>query len=145
MSIISSKTLQTGKIDKMEFNHVIIKKMLTISALTFILTSCIETKEEAEARRMQFNGQTLPQAYEIIGKPDVRDNTKAIWQYSNSYTQQIPIQNYKNGRWITNGYRTEYVNLACTYTAHLSGNRIISSEYKGNSCRRFAPTIKKKI
>jgi len=119
------------------------QKALIALALTLLVSGCFETKEEAEARRTQFNDRTVAQVSAIIGKPTAQDKSKAVWQYHNAYYKQVPYQVYQSGIWITL-FRTEYVSQDCTYTATLSGNRIKTSHYAGNSCRRFAPTMPKK-
>ncbi len=119
------------------------QKALTALTLALLVSGCFETKEEAEARRIQFNGKTVAQVSAVIGKPTAQDNSKAVWQYQNSYTKQVPYQVYQSGIWITL-YRTEYVSQDCTYTATLNAGRLITSHYTGNSCRRFAPKIPKK-
>lgn len=119
------------------------QKTFIILTLTLLVSGCFETKEEAVARHIQFNGRTVTQVSGIIGKPAAQDKSKAIWQYHNAYYKQVPYQVYQSGIWITL-YRTEYVSQDCTYTATLSGNRIKTSHYVGNSCRRFAPKMPKK-
>lgn len=114
------------------------------SAAAVLLTGCLETPEQAEARRTQFNGKTVAQVAEVIGKPTAQDKSKAVWMYQNSYTNRVPIQSYLNGAWVTTGYRTEQVRLKCTYTATLSAGRIKNSIYDGNSCARYSPKLKKK-
>jgi len=120
------------------------QKTLLAFALTLLVSGCFETKEDAEARRAQFNGRTVAQVAAVIGKPIAQDKSKAIWQYSNSYSKSVPIQHYINGRWVTTGYRTQQVNVDCTYTATLSAGRVKTSTYQGNSCVRFAPKLPKK-
>ena len=120
------------------------QKALLAFALTLLVSGCFETKEQAEARRIQFNGRTVAQVAAVIGKPIAQDKSKAIWQYSNSYSKNVPIQHYINGRWITTGYRTQQVNVDCTYTATLRAGRVQTSTYEGNSCGRYAPKLPKK-
>ena len=119
-------------------------KVLVAFTLTFALSGCFETKEEIAARRAQFNGKTVAQAATVIGKPIAQDKSKAIWQFSSSYSKSVPITHYMNGKWVTTGYRSQQVNVDCTYTATLSAGRIKTSTYRGNSCGRFAPKLEKK-
>jgi len=120
------------------------QKTLTALVITLVVSGCFETKEEAAARLAQFNGKTVAQVVAVIGKPIAQDKSKAIWQYHNSYTNRVPIQNYINGTWVTVGYRNEQVNLDCTYTASLRAGRVQTGTYDGNSCDRFAPKLEKK-
>jgi protein involved in sex pheromone biosynthesis len=117
--------------------------ILIISATTVLLSGCLETPEQAEARRTQFNGKTIAQVANEIGKPTVQDDKKAVWIYQHSYTNRVPIQSYINGAWITTGYRSEQVRLNCTYTAKLNAGLIKTSTYDGNSCARYSPKLKK--
>lgn len=119
------------------------QKTLSVLTITLLISGCFETKEEAEIRHAQFNGRTVAQVAAVIGKPTIQDRSKALWRYENSYYRQVPYQVYQSGIWITL-YRSEYVSQNCTYTATLSGNRIKTSHYTGNSCRRFAPKMPKK-
>lgn len=120
------------------------QKNLTAFALTLLISGCFETEEEVAARRAQFNGKAVAQVAVVIGKPIAQDRSKAIWQFSSSYSKSVPITHYMNGKWVTTGYRSQQVNVDCTYTATLSAGRIKTSTYKGNSCGRFAPQLKKK-
>jgi protein involved in sex pheromone biosynthesis len=119
-------------------------KILAALTLTLFVSGCLETKEEAEARQAQFNGKTVAQVVAVIGKPIAQDKSRAIWQFQSSYTRSVPIQQYINGKWVTRGYRTEQVNVDCTYTASLNSGRVTNSKYEGNSCGRYAPKLKKK-
>lgn len=118
--------------------------ILFTGAMTLFLTGCLETPEQAEARRTQFNGKTVAEVSEVIGKPTTQNKSKAVWMYQNSFTNRVPTQSYINGTWVTTGYRTEQVRLRCTYTATLSEGRIKTSHYDGNSCQKYSPKIKNK-
>ncbi len=109
-----------------------------------LLSGCFETEEEREAREAQFNGKTVSQVATVIGKPSAQDKTKAVWLYKDSYINRVPIQSFRNGKWITTGYRSERVHVNCTYTAALNKGRVVSGIYEGNSCGRIAPKLKKK-
>ena len=118
---------------------------LSLAILSVItLSGCFETKEEREDRLAQFNGQTLNQVSEKIGEPDLQDKSKAIWNYKEIRVYKEPIYHYINGFRIRTGYYSDTEKFECKFTATLSGNRVKSSMYEGNSCRRFAPKIKTK-
>jgi|GEM_PF-5883158 len=120
------------------------QKTLLAFALTLLVSGCFETKEDAEARLAQFNGKTVAQVAAVIGKPIAQDKSKAIWQFSSSYTRDDPIRQYINGKPVIVGYRPRKVNINCTYTAALRAGRVKASAYQGNSCVRFAPKLPKK-
>ncbi len=122
------------------------KKQTLIAGLSLVLllSGCIETSEEHEARQAQFNGKTVAQIAAVIGQPAAQDKIKAVWLYKDSYIDRTPIQSFRGGKWITTGYRNQRVHVNCTYTALLSRGQVQSSVYDGNSCGRYAPKIKKK-
>ncbi|KAB7610397.1 hypothetical protein F9L33_13935 [Amylibacter sp. SFDW26] len=120
------------------------KNVITGLSLAVVLSGCFETAEERETREMQFNGKTVAQIAAVIGNPTIKDKTKAVWVYKDTYIDRTPIQSFRNGKWITTGYRNQRVYVNCKYTASLSKGRVNSSVYDGNSCNRFAPKIKKK-
>lgn len=110
--------------------------------LSLLISGCaIETEEQAEARRTQFNGRTVAEVSAIIGTPFAKDQTKAIWQYKGSYQNSLPLQRLINGKWVTYGYRYETVEIGCTYTATLAKGRIQTSTYEGNRCGRYSPKL----
>ncbi len=120
------------------------RKVTAVLLLAVILSGCVETAEELKVRQEQFNGKTVAQVAEVIGQPAAQDRTKAVWLYKDSYIDRTPIQSFINGKWVTTGYSNQRVHVNCEYTAALSKGRILSSVYVGNSCGRFAPSIKKK-
>ena len=113
-------------------------------ALSLLISGCaLETEEQAEARRTQFNGHSVAEVSAVIGAPLAQDRNKAIWQYKSSYQNSIPLQRLINGKWITYGYRYETVEIGCTYTATLVQGRIQHGTYEGNRCGRYAPKLPK--
>ncbi|PWE34104.1 hypothetical protein DDZ14_02815 [Maritimibacter sp. 55A14] len=83
----------------------------------------------------------MDQVVSVIGPPDSRDGSKAIWTYERISTNRVPVQHYINGRYVTIGFRTERIRYHCTYTAALNAGRIASSQYDGNNCYPFAPKL----
>ncbi|MBL4750231.1 MAG: hypothetical protein JKX71_06565 [Amylibacter sp.] len=117
------------------------KTALAIS-LTFALTAC-ETKEDVAKRLVQFNGKTLAQVSDIIGEPTLQNKTRAVWFYEATHTEYQPY--YYGHRHRHHGYAIPYTyRVNCIYTASLKSGRVVASQYKGNSCQRFAPKSKKK-
>lgn len=119
----------------------------TISAIciSLALTAC-ETKEDATKRLTQFNGKTLAQVTDVIGKPTIENKTTAVWYHESTHTEYQPYYSpYIYGHRHHYGYRHSYTyRLKCTYTAKLKKGRVLSGIYKGNSCLRFAPKPSKK-
>ena len=114
-------------------------KFLSVLALTFLISGCTETPEEAEARHNRFKGQSVAQVSAAIGTPASVSQEQAVWNYRFTHSVRIPLQSYMNGRWVTHGYRTEYTDLHCVYTATLSQGRVDTSVFEGNGCHRLKP------
>lgn len=115
-------------------------KMLIVICTSLILTAC-ETKEDVAKRLTQFNGKTLAQVTEIIGKPTLQNETTALWYHESTHTEYQPIYHHnKYGHRHRYGYGNSYTyRLKCIYTAKLKKGRVASGTYSGNSCLRFAP------
>ncbi len=124
----------------------------TILAISLILAlNACETKEDVAKRLVQFNGRTLAQVSQVIGPPTLQDKSHAVWFYEATHTEYLPyyrphLYSHRPGyRGHVHGYgipQTYYIN--CTYTASLKFGHVTTSKYKGNSCQRFAPMLKKK-
>lgn len=118
-------------------------KTLIPICLTLALSAC-ETPEQQTARLEQFQGQTVAQVAEVIGKPTLKNKTTAVWFHESIHTEYRPYYwPYGYGYGYGYGGRRTTYRLNCTLTATLKNDRVISSSYKGNSCKRFAPKIKK--
>jgi hypothetical protein len=127
---------------KAEKQPMIINKTLSACTLLILLSAC-ETKEEFQARRNQFNGQTVAAVSQRIGRPVAQDKTKAVWITRNTYVDRDPIVRCRQGRCYTVGYHTQVIEEKCTFTATLKAGRIMTSTYKGDSCGPLSPRLKK--
>jgi hypothetical protein len=119
-------------------------KIIIPISLIFTLSAC-ETPEEQTARLEQFQGKTVAEVASIIGAPAIQNKTTAVWYHESIHTDYQPIYRpygYGYGSPYGYGHRRTY-RLKCTYTATLKSGRVAASSYKGNSCARFAPKIKK--
>ena len=117
----------------------LLQKALLILGLIY-LTGC-ETPEQRIARETQFNGIPLSEVTGIIGQPSLQSVEKAVWNYDNSYINQVPIYHHINGELLLVGFRRDRIRVSCTYTATLRAGQVINSSYVGNSCARFAPKL----
>ncbi len=115
--------------------------MLFSFGVILTLAGCFETPEEREARQTQFNGKTLQEVEARIGEAYKRTSQQAIWKHSYTSRQAVPIYAYLNGQQTVVGYRYQTVTHSCTFTALLKGRKIVSSDYQGNDCRRYAPKL----
>ncbi len=112
--------------------------LLLVGAMT--LAAC-ESTEDRTARETQFNGQPLKAVIAQIGAPTSRNAEKAVWQYKETTTKFVPVYSYNQfGQARVTGHRRQTITLDCTYTATLKAGRVLSSDYQGNSCNRFAPS-----
>ncbi|WP_216595347.1 hypothetical protein [Aestuariivita boseongensis] len=109
--------------------------------VALFLAGCGVPAEEMEARKAQFVGKPLSDVSAAIGRPSAQDRKQAIWTYKNSYVTRIPIQSLRNGTWVTIGYRNQTNTVSCTLTAQVSQGVVVSTQYEGNSCARFAPPL----
>jgi hypothetical protein len=123
-------------------------KTFILIILTLALSAC-ETPEQQTARLAQFQGKTVAQIVDVIGPPTLQNETTAVWFHESIHTEYRPYYwpyGYGYGYGYRNGYgygsRRSTYRLNCTFTATLKDDRVISSSYKGNSCKRFAPKIK---
>jgi hypothetical protein len=111
----------------------------------FLLTAClVETPEDKVARLAQFNGKTLEQVKASIGPPTLHQGNTAIWLLNESRTYYAPQYEFINGVRLYVGQISRTERSYCKYTATLSGNRIQTSMYDGETCKRFAPPLPKK-
>ncbi len=120
---------------------MMIIKTIAACALIISLSAC-ETKEEFETRRNQFNGQTVEEVSQRIGRPNTQDNTKAVWITINKYIDRDPIRRCRLGKCYTIGYHTREIIEKCTFTATLEAGRIKSSQYVGDNCGPLSPKLK---
>lgn len=118
-----------------------LKNTPLILITTALLGGCFASPEDLEARRSQFIGQDLDQVIATIGEPKTLSKTQAVWLYRQGFSNRVPIQSYINGSWVTTGYRTEQGERYCTFTTGLESRRIVSTNYEGNSCERYAPKL----
>ncbi len=121
---------------------MIINKTLSACALLVLVSAC-ETKEEFQARRNQFNGQTVAAVSQRIGQPVSHTKTKAVWYTENRYVDRDPIVRCRQGRCYTVGYHTQVTVEKCIFTAALEAGRIKTSTYKGDNCGPLSPRLKK--
>ena len=117
-------------------------KLLFLSA-PFILAACLfESSEQKVQRTTQFNGKTLAQITSIIGQPTEQNTNSAIWHFDKTVIiTETRFENLPRGKERLIGGVTETTRFNCTYTATIDRERITSSVYDGNSCRRFSPTV----
>ena len=121
---------------------MIINKTLSACALLVLVSAC-ETKEEFQARRNQFNGQTVAAVSQRIGQPVSHTKNKAVWYTENRYVDRDPIVRCRQGRCYTVGYHTQVTVEKCIFTAALEAGRIKTSTYKGDNCGPLSPLLKK--
>jgi hypothetical protein len=114
-------------------------KIIIPISLTLTLAAC-ETPEQQTARLEQFQGKALAEVTSIIGEPTIQNKTTAVWYHESVHTDYQPIY-HPYGYGYGFGHRRTY-RLKCTFTATLKNDRVATSSYKGNSCKRFAPKIK---
>jgi hypothetical protein len=122
-------------------------KTLAFILLPLALAGCFEKPEVTQARLAQFNGKTVDQVAMSIGHPTIQNENTAVWLHEAIHTQYDPPIYYPfPGGWHrVGGYGgTSTYREYCKYTAKLKSGRVVSGRYEGNSCRRFAPTIKPK-
>ncbi len=120
-----------------------IKTVLSLSA-AITLTACLfETPEQKVSRATQFHGKTLAQVSQIIGPPTEQAPNTAIWFFDKTVTIKEPIEEKRGrrNRIVVVGTYDDITTFKCTYTATLVNDRIASSVYKGNSCKRFSPYV----
>ena len=120
-------------------------KIIIPISLTLALTAC-ETPEQQTARLEQFLGKALAEVTSTIGEPIIQNKTAAVWYHESVHTDNQPIYHpygygYFYGYGYAYGHRRTY-RLQCTFTATLKNDRVATSSYKGNSCKRFAPKVK---
>jgi hypothetical protein len=116
-------------------------KIITPIILTLTLSAC-ESPEQQTARLAQFQGKTIAQVTDVIGEPTIQNKTTAVWYHESIHTEYRPYYwPYGYGYGYGYGGRRSTYRLKCTFTATLKDGRIISSSYKGNSCKRFAPKL----
>jgi hypothetical protein len=114
-------------------------KIIIPISLTLTLAAC-ETPEQQTARLEQFQGKALAEVTSIIGEPTIQNKTTAVWYHESVHTDYQPIY-HPYGYGYGYGHRRTY-RLQCTFTATLKNDRVATSSYKGNSCKRFAPKIR---
>lgn len=123
--------------------------MLSFMRVLSVLTACLvlaacETPEERAARETQFNGKPLAQVTAAIGAPDLQNAQAAVWKYNERNVVFEPIYVYTStGQARVAGHRRRVVVNECTFTASLSSGRVVTSQYVGNNCLRYAPRLPK--
>ncbi len=120
---------------------MIINKTLSVFALLILVSAC-ETKEEFETRRNQFNGQTVAEVSQRIGRPTAQGKTQAVWVTINKYIDRNPIRRCRLGKCYTVGYHTNEIIEKCTFTATFEAGRVKSSKYVGDNCGPLSPKLK---
>lgn len=125
---------------------ITVRTFVTLCTLPMLTACLFETTDQKVTRLTQFNGKTVAQVSQIIGKPTEQTTDSAIWAYSKTTTTREPV--YEDFG-VFGGLQIVYYDETtttskCTYTANLSKKRITSSLYDGNSCKRFAPKSNKR-
>ena len=116
-------------------------KIIIPISLALALSAC-EGPEDQTARLEQFQGKTVAEVVSSIGEPAIQNKTTAVWYHESVHTDYPLYRPYGYGYGYGYGHRRTY-RLKCTFTATLKNDRVATSRYKGNSCERFAPKIKK--
>ncbi|KAB7615698.1 hypothetical protein F9L33_02745 [Amylibacter sp. SFDW26] len=117
-------------------------KVLFLSTPLFLSACLFESAEQKVTRAQQFNGKTLAQVSSLIGPPTQQSANSAIWHFDKTVEiTETRFENFQRGKSRLIGDVTETTHFNCTYTATLDQGRIASSQYDGNSCRRFSPTV----
>lgn len=119
----------------------------SIAALSMIaaLAACATNIMEKEIRpRLDAGlGMTFMDLQLRLGPPDTPSATAPAW--INSYERQtrVPIQAYRNGKWVTVNHRIDTTNVSCTIRAETKDDVVTALTASGapTACRQPARLI----